>query len=118
MTARELAFYLLGRHSRIRYPHLDIIMAAVLSDKNGNFGWNINTKGLRGGIHAEEGAFRRANPKRLCGATLTVVGLRLESGNLLCSRPCERRCLGLAIKHGIGKIEYINQARIWVVEVL
>lgn len=116
MTARELALYLLSRHARVRYPGLGILMAAVLSDKRGNFRWNVNSYGETDSRHAEEEALRRVNRWRVVNATLTVVGIRLSSGNLLCSRPCEKRCMPLVRKHRIKTVEYLNFSREWVRE--
>lgn len=116
MTAKELALYLLSRQARIRYPNFEIIMATVLSDKKGNFSWSVNSLLANGSCHAEEGALRRANRRRLAGSTLTVAGMRLRSGSLLHSRPCERRCLKLIKKLGVEKIEYLDATREWTVE--
>lgn len=117
MTARELALYLLSRQARsVKYPHCEVVMAAVLSDSKGNFSWSVNYFIANGSCHAEEGALRRANRRRVRGATLTVVGLRRRNGRLLHSRPCERRCLKLIRKLGVKKIEYLNAVREWTEE--
>ena len=107
-SPRDLAIDLLNRSS------CQVKVAAVLSDKHGIFAWGWNSSGLDGnGMHAEEHAFSRANRKRLPGATLTVVSIRVRSGAFICSRPCTARCMKLANKFKVGRIEYILSGGLW-----
>ncbi len=90
-------------------------MAAVLSDSRGIFAWGWNHLGVDGesGIHAEQHAIMRANPKRLKGARLTVIGKHRHNKNFVYARPCEEICMALAKKQDIGIIEYLTKSGTW-----
>ena len=78
--------------------------SGVILLKNGN------------GEHAEEAAFRRANKKRLRGATLTIAGIRRRKGKFekcVYVKPCDDKCLSLAKKHGIRTVEYTTKTTHW-----
>lgn len=109
--ARKLALKLLLR-SRCR-----VKVAAVLSDDRGIFAWGWNHLGTdgRSGVHAEQHAVMRANPKRLNGACLTVAGRHgiQQKKNFVYARPCEDICMPLVEKYQIRKIEYLTNSRVW-----
>lgn len=92
-------------------------VAAVLHDRHGIFSWGWNhcvVDGAKGsGMHAEAHAIRRANPKRLRGATLTVAGRRRKSGNWVYARPCTESCLEFAKRVGIQRIQYTTKSGGW-----
>lgn len=109
-SPRELAVDLLNRSS------CNVKVAAVLSDSHGIFAWGWNSSGADGnGMHAEEHVFSRANRKRLVGAMLTVASIRTKTGKFIYSKPCTDRCLRLANKFNVAKIEYITQGGKWEV---
>lgn len=88
-------------------------MAAVISDHHGIFSWGWNHMGSNGlGLHAEEFAIERANPRRLRGSIITVAGYR-RRGSLIISRPCDERCLPLIRRCGIKRIELIDNDKEW-----
>lgn len=89
-------------------------MAAVLSDSEGRvLAWGWNSAGNGKGCHAEEMALKRANPKRLKGATITVAGFRKESPVL--SMPCLEKCFPRLIAAGISEVEYTTKEGEWKV---
>ena len=111
-SARSLALDLLSRSP------CGVMVAAVLSDNNGIFAWGWNhyhTLKSNGapGMHAEEHAISRANRRRLSGSRLTVAGVRRYSNKQVYSRPCEKKCLLLAKKHGITMIEFTTKDGGW-----
>lgn len=115
-SARALALDLLSRSP------CGVMVAAVLSDNNGIFAWGWNhyrTFRSEGspGIHAEEHALSRANRKRLSGSLLTVAGIR-RGGKWVYSRPCEKKCLILAKKHGVTAVEFTTKEGGWEVQKL
>lgn len=82
-------------------------VAAVLSDRFGNFVWGWNSPGPDGkGLHAEKHLILRANRKRVFGSKLTVFGRRQKSGGIVFARPCEKYCLPLVLKYGISIVEF------------
>lgn len=94
-------------------------MSAVLSDRNGrifSWGWANDWQ------HAERHAIARANPRRLEGSVLTVAGERTKSGNVVCSRPCQKSgrpsCLEAAKSAGISVVQYRLKTGEWVEEQL
>jgi len=98
-SARELTVDLLPR-SICR-----VGVTAVLSDNWGVFSWGWNHQNSAGlGEHAEVHAISRASKKRLPGSTLTVFGKR-KKGSYVMAFPCPE-CYSLALKYGIGRIEY------------
>lgn len=113
-SPRELTFDLLDR------SNCKVQVAAVLSDNYGIFAWGWNS-GPRNhtqikGIHAEQMAISRANPKRLKGATLTVAARRKKSQSQILARPCEK-CTPLVKKYNIRTIEYTTPDKTWAVEI-
>lgn len=93
-----------------------IQVAAVLSDRKGRifaWGWNHPGRGL--GQHAEAHAISRANPRRLKGATITVMGQRPSKGRSVLSRPCDA-CMALINRAGIKTISYYDPKRGWTDE--
>ena len=109
---REIAIKLLKRSI------CKIQMAAVLTDKNGcNFGWGWNYPTPDGfSMHAEFHAIFKANPKRLKGSRIIIVGRRQRSGNFVYSRPCKNKCLLLIKSVGISEIEFIAPSGEWKTE--
>ncbi|MEK7559828.1 MAG: hypothetical protein AAB522_00805 [Patescibacteria group bacterium] len=97
-------------------PRHRVSMAAVISDNYGIFAWGWNHAGCDGnGVHAEEHALSRANPRRLHGATITIAGIRHRKNGtgFVFSKPCENRCARLIKKFGLKKIEFITKTREW-----
>ena len=114
---RELAVDLLNRSS------CEVQVAAVLWDSHGIFswGWNHERNGNEG-EHAEEHAVKRANPKRLRGARLTVAARRRKSRRIIFARPCvkERRdapwarpCLEICRSVGLRLVEFTTKSGGW-----
>ncbi len=68
------------------------------------------------GEHAEAGAIRRSNRKRLKGATIWVASIRNRNNKVINSKPCSD-CQRLINKHGL-KVVYRGADGIWVKEVL
>lgn len=80
---RQLAVDLLPRST------CSVQVAAVLADKKGIFAWGWNSSGPDGlGEHAEMAALRRANRRRLDGATIYVASQRKRNGKTVKSLPC------------------------------
>ena len=107
---RKFVYKILGRSS------CGIQTAAVLTSKDGRkihqWGWNSAGNGF--GMCAEAHAIRRANPKRLKDATLTVAGRWKKTGNPVFCQPCED-CFNLAKAVGIDTVEHTNKNGDWVV---
>lgn len=99
-SPRQLAQQLVGRSvCRVQ-------MAAVIHDRTGIFAWGWNHMGLDGlGEHAEACAIRRANRKRLPGATITVAGQHARNSKWSISLPC-MDCMSLIQSVGISRIVY------------
>ena len=106
---RELALDLYKR------SHCSVQVAAVLSDRRGIFAWGWNCTGRVRGIHAEEQALKRANPKRVAGSTLIIVGRRRKSGAFVYARPCEQMCMLLVRKRKIACVEFLTPCGDWEV---
>ncbi|MBI3632628.1 MAG: hypothetical protein HY225_04230 [Candidatus Vogelbacteria bacterium] len=111
-TFRELALDI-GRRSPCK-----IQVGAVLSDRKGrviSWGWNHYDDAHKSTVHAEEYAFKRANPDRIKtgGITLTVAGSHCNNHTSVYSRPCIGRCLKLVLKHKIKIIEYTTREGGW-----
>lgn len=88
-------------------------MAAVLSDPQGrivSWGWNIG--GSRP-LHAEIHALSRANPRRVLGSTLYLVGRRAKSGNWVQAFPCRKKCLVFVRTRGVRQIVWLNKEGAW-----
>lgn len=114
LGAQRLALDLLRRCTLKK-----VQMTAVLSDRSGaifSWGWANDWQ------HAERHAIDRANPRRVPGATLTIAGRRTRSGNVVCSRPCDKpgrpSCLAFAKGAGITTIEYRTKQGEWIKEAL
>lgn len=83
-------------------------MAAVLHDKTGIFAWGWNSSGPDGmGQHAEDMALRRANRRRLEGATMTVAGIKPSGRGKVLSAPCSA-CMKLIMASGLKKVVYFQ----------
>lgn len=110
LTPRELALDLLNR------SNCNVQVAAVLSDNHGIFSWGWNSPPTNPnkikGVHAEAHCIRRANPKRLKNAVLTVAAKRRKSGSQLLSRPCEH-CMSIIKNNRIKKVEYTTKDPSW-----
>lgn len=92
---RELAIAMISR------SRCAVQVGAVLADRMGIFAWGANHIGFDGmGCHAEEECFRRANRKRVAGATLYVAAVRRRNGKVITARPCER-CQQIVRKCGM-----------------
>lgn len=103
---RELTIDLLPRSV------CSVRVAAVIADRHGIFSWGWNSVGAGFGEHAEAAAIRRANKKRLAGATIFVASVRARNEKAVGSRPCED-CQALIDKHGLTAI-YRNKHWGWV----
>jgi pyrimidine deaminase RibD-like protein len=96
-----------------RRSSCQVQVAAVLVDRHGIFAWGWNHCGLNGmGEHAERHALRRANPRRLCGATMIVFGVRKKNGHTVPSRPC-KDCNAIVRRAGIRRVEYHSRDGGW-----
>lgn len=101
---RELVLALLHRST------CSIQVAAVIADKWGIFAWAVNHSGFNGlGACAEREAIRRANKKRLEGATIYVASRRQRNMKAIMSKPCvkcqhmiDKRKLKVIYRHGKG----------------
>ena len=104
LSPRDLAVDLLARST------CKVQMAAVLSDKNGRiFSWGWNS----GYIHAEQMAIRRANPRRLAGSTLTIVGRRAKSGRPVYAMPCAEKCHPLIAAKEIALVDFRSNSGLY-----
>lgn len=75
-------------------------VAAVLADGHGIFSWGWNSMGTGYGEHAEAAAVRRANKRRLEGATIYVASVRNRNQKVIPSKPCPD-CQRLIDKWGL-----------------
>ncbi len=96
-----------------RRPPCQVQVAAVLVDRRGILAWGWNHCGDGYRMHAKVHALRRANPRRLRGATLVVFGLRKKNGHPVLSRPCED-CEAMILRAGIRRVEYHTRNSGWV----
>ena len=104
---RELAIDLLARST------CTVQVAAVLADSSGIFSWGHNHVGFDGmGQHAEAEAIRRANRKRLRGATIYVAAVRKRNQKIVSACPCEDCYLRIAAA-GVKKIYYRGASGEW-----
>jgi tRNA(Arg) A34 adenosine deaminase TadA len=88
-------------------------MGAVIYDSHGVFAWGWNHAGENGlGEHAEVHAMRRANKRRLAGATLVVAGRYRKSRGIVEAKPCGL-CLGMALDKGLGRVVYRGSDGVW-----
>ncbi len=97
---QDLAIDLLKRSQGLIFQ-----VAAVIADKHGIISWGWNHREGNGSIHAEIHAMSRANPKRLCNATIYVVCKGRSSTKLHNARPCNN-CMLLIKKRGFMKVIY------------
>jgi len=104
---RELAVALIGRSI------CTVQVAAVLADSNGIFSWGWNSAGSGFGEHAEAMCMRRANKKRVPGATLYVAAVRRKSGNTILAKPCVE-CQPLAAR--CARVVYRDAGGRWIEE--
>lgn len=104
---RELAIALLSRSI------CSIQVAAVIADSHGIFSWGWNSVGSGHGEHAEAAAIRRANKKRLDGATIYVATRRARNKKIINSRPCES-CQGIIDNWNLTAI-YRDSDNVWKV---
>lgn len=102
---RELALDLLPRSI------CSVQVAAVVADKNGIFAWGWNSAGSGFGEHAEAAAIRRANRKRLRGATIYVASQRMRNNKTVCSAPCVD-CHEIIVNSGL-KVIYRDSDGEW-----
>lgn len=100
---RELAIDLLPRSI------CAVQVAAVLADGHGIFAWGWNSVGNGLGEHAEAAAIRRANKKRLKGATIYIASQRKRNKKAICSKPCPS-CWGVIEATLIGKVVWREMA--------
>lgn len=102
---RQLAVDLLPRSS------CAVQVAACLADRYGIFGWGINNAGPTGlGEHAEQHCIKRANRRRIQGATLYIAAQRRRTfEKIVTARPCPRcqqiirGCLEVVYRDNEGK---------------
>lgn len=103
----ELAIDLSGRSA------CNVQVAAVIVDTDGrivSWGWNHEGSGL--GECAEAFAIKRANRKRLVGASIYVFGRWAKSGNWVTAIPCSR-CMALIHKHDLHNIWHSGKDGQW-----
>lgn len=80
---KELAIDLLPRST------CSVQVSAIIADRWGIFSWGTNHVGFDGyGRHAEIEAIRRANKRRLRGATIYVASQRNRNRKAVFSKPC------------------------------
>jgi tRNA(Arg) A34 adenosine deaminase TadA len=81
---REVALAMISRSS------CSVQVGSALVDSWGVFSWGHNHSGPDGfGEHAEIHCLKRANKRRLMGATLFVAAQRARNKKIITSRPCE-----------------------------
>lgn len=103
---RELAIDLLPRSI------CSVQVAAVIADSYGIFSWGWNSMGADGlGEHAEAAAIRRANKKRLEGATIYIASRRKRNQKVVLAMPCPA-CWPLCNKWSL-EIWFRNSDGIW-----
>lgn len=108
LDPRELALIVAQRANDFNSTPYQI--GAVLADRWGIFSWGWCHRGNRSwlrSVHAERHAVERANPGRIKGATLYVVGRRRNSGRQILARPCPD-CQLLIRDRGIYQVVYSN----------
>ena len=101
---RHLAVDLIGRSI------CSVRVAAVLADRHGIFSWSWNGVGSGFGEHAEAGAIRRANKRRLMGATIYTAAIRQRHRSTVCvtAHPCDA-CMALLRGYGVRNVMYRNK---------
>lgn|SRR3990167_3447404 len=73
----------------LRRSQCSVKVSAVLADAVGIVSWGRNHSGSDGmGCHAEVDCLRRANPKRIPGATLYVAAIRARNSKTITAQPC------------------------------
>ncbi len=83
VSGKDLAIDILTRSP------CSVQVGAAIEDGNGIFSWGWNSEGFDGyGLHAEAHAIRRANKRRLVGATIYVASLRKRNTKVVISKPC------------------------------
>lgn len=87
-------------------------VAAVIADRHGIFSWGWNSSGSGLGEHAEAAAIRRANRKRLRGATIYVASVRKRNAKMVLSAPCVA-CMRRIVGARIGAICYRDAEGVW-----
>jgi pyrimidine deaminase RibD-like protein len=102
---RELVIDLLPRSI------CSVQVAAVLADSFGIFSWGWNSVGSGTGEHAEAAAVRRANKRRLEGATLYVASRRKRNSKTINSKPCDE--CSLIIRSWNLKVVYRDADGTW-----
>ena len=96
----------------------NVQVAAVIVDRDDRilgWGWNNDGGYSSYGMCAERAAIKRANPKRLKGATIYVGGWRNTSKNFVHAFPCEK-CMSMIKKKGISRVIHTTkEAGKWAV---
>ena len=88
-------------------------VASVVADKYGIFSWGWNSSGRDGfGEHAEAAAIRRANKRRLEGATIYTAARRAKQ---ISAYPC-LNCAMLIERWGINRVFYTTKTSDWIGE--
>lgn len=94
----------------------NVQVASVIADSWGVVSWGWNSAGSTGyGEHAEAAAIRRANRKRLKGATIYVAAQRRKHGGAVMALPC-KACQEIIKAAGISLIIYRNGQGEWGME--
>jgi deoxycytidylate deaminase len=109
-SPQSLALDLLSRSS------CSVQVAAVIFDKHGIFSWGWNHLGSSGlGEHAEIHAIKRANKRRLEGASIAVAGRRVRKlwNTVVPSMPCEA-CGRRLAKVGIREVWIQDRKGKWL----
>jgi len=85
-------------------------VGSVVYDSYGIFAWGWNHVGKGFGECAERYAVRRANKRRLKGASICIISYR--RGKMICSFPCPK-CFAVLKACGIKYIECNDTNRKW-----
>ena len=92
--------------------HCAVQVGAVIADRHGIFSWAWNHVGDGRGLHAEQFAIQRANPKRLNGSSIYVAGQRRRNGRIVLAMPC-KDCLYSIYMHDIKRIYWRDPSGGW-----
>lgn len=89
-------------------------VASAIEDEYGIFSWGWNSMGSSGlGIHAEDHAIERANPRRLFGSTIYVAARRKRNNKIVTAKPC-LDCDNLIKLFNIGRVVYRDGEGRWI----
>jgi|SRR3989344_335092 len=109
ISPKELAKDLL-----LRSDHYTFQLGAVIVDVRGriiSWGWNTCNRGIGSRLsgHAEALAIRRANRKRLKGASIFVAGRARNTGSSITAKPC-KNCQKILQHFGIVDVYFTTKS--------